>query len=251
MYNKRRCIKINSDESAETQQDLVVEVPVTIYVNGRQAVTAMASPEMLKEYATGFLVTESVVNNPDEIESVQVDGTKVSIITLNPRKIIFSKKTVLSGCGGTATVIDYSRLPFAPKGRIFGAKRIQDAVSEIKLSEEKKGAGEIQYAGIFSASDTIAIAGDIGRDNALDKSIGAAVLKKTPLNECFAVISGRISSEIVRKCLYAQIPVIVSRGAATSLAYDIGLERDMTLLGLVSASKMILYTGGHRIVGQM
>ena len=96
MYTKRRCIKINSDKSAaseeEYEHEMVVEAPVSIFVNGRQAVTAMASPGMLKEYATGFLLTESVVSNADEIESIQVEGTKVSIITLNPRKILFSKK---------------------------------------------------------------------------------------------------------------------------------------------------------------
>ncbi len=241
---------MNSDKSAVAEHEMVVEVPVTIFVNGRQAVTAMASPEMLKEYATGFLITESVVSDPDEIESIQVDGNKVSIITINPRKILFSKKTVLSGCGGAASVIDYSRLPFAPEGGVFTPERIHDAVSVLKSCKEHDKTGEIYFAGLFTATETIAVAGDIGRDNALDKAIGGAVLKKNPLTECFAAVSGRISSEMIRKCLYARIPVIVSGGETTSLACDIALERNMTLIGFVNFPKMIMYAGDHRIKGK-
>ncbi|MBN2735099.1 MAG: formate dehydrogenase accessory sulfurtransferase FdhD [Methanomicrobiaceae archaeon] len=251
MYTKRRCTKINSDKSAafeeEYEHEMVVEVPVSIFVNGRQAVTAMASPDMLKEYATGFLLTESVVSNPDEIESIQVEGTKVSIITQNPRKILFSKKTILSGCGGTASVIDYSTLPSAPHGEFFSAERIQEAVSVLRICIENDKTGEIHFAGLFTATDTVVIAGDIGRDNALDKTIGAAVLKNISLTGCFAAVSGRISSEIVRKCLYTQIPVVVSFGDTTSLAYDLGLETEMTIIGHVNPQGMIVYTGNHRI----
>lgn len=250
MYTKRRFKKIIPGKSDSFEKEVVSEAAVTIFVNGRQAVTAMASPDMLKEYATGFLLTESVVSNADEIESIQVEGNKVSIITLNPRKILFSKKTVLSGCGGTASVIDYSTLPSASDGGIFIPERIQDAVSLVKSCVKDDKTGEIHFAGLFTATDDIVIAGDIGRDNALDKAIGAAVLKNIPLTECFVAVSGRISSEMIRKCLFTRISVIVSGGEMTSLACDIAVESNLTLIGSVSPQKMIIYSGDHRIEGK-
>jgi FdhD protein len=202
---------------------------------------------MLKEYAVGFLLTEGVINDPDGIESIQIEKNKVSIITLSAEKIIFSKKTILSGCSGTLSAIDYSRLPSAPKGDIFTFARIHEAVSKLKSAGGEKNSGEIQYAGLFNAEKTISVAGDIGRDNAFDKVIGDATLKKNRKENCFAVVDGKISSEIIRKCLFAQIPVIVSTGPATSLAFDIALERDITLIGLVNFSDMTIYTGSKRI----
>ncbi|MDE4907160.1 formate dehydrogenase accessory sulfurtransferase FdhD [Methanogenium marinum] len=250
MYTKRRFKKIIPGKLDSFEKEVVSEAAVTIFVNGRQAVTAMASPDMLKEYATGFLLTESVVSNADEIESIQVEGNKVSILTLNPRKILFSKKTVLSGCGGTASVIDYSTLPSASDGGIFTPERIQDAVSLVKSCVEDDKTGEIHFAGLFTATDDIVIAGDIGRDNALDKAIGAAVLKNISLTECFVAVSGRISSEMIRKCLFTRISIIVSGGETTSLACDIAVESNMTLIGSVSPQKMIIYSGDHRIEGK-
>lgn len=246
MYTKRRCTKVSPERKASIEEKMAVEAPVTIFVNGRQAVTAMASPEMLKEYAVGFLLTESMINGPDEIESIRVEKNKVSIITFNARKIIFSKRTVLSGCGGTSSAIDYSRLPSAPKGDIFTPERIDEAISELKSAAGERRGDDIHYAGLFDVERTISIAGDIGRDNAFDKIIGDAALRKINPENCFTAITGRISSEIVRKCLFARVPVIVATGAATSLAFDIALERDITLIGFADCHEMTIYTGEKR-----
>lgn len=247
MYTTVRCTTFGPDKSRVFEAKTVTESAISVFVNGRQVAASMASPEMLKEYAAGFLLTEGIVDNPGEIESVMIEGNKVSVITLNPRKMLFTKKTVLSGCGGTATVVDYSRLPSAPGGTVFSQRRISDAVSELASYAGKEKTGEIYYAGAFDASKTISVAGDIGRDNALDKAIGAAFLKGTSLPGCFAAVTGRISAEMVRKCLYAQVPVIVSGGTPTSLACEIASKTGVTIAGCVNHSGMNIYFGGHRI----
>ncbi|MDD1676498.1 MAG: formate dehydrogenase accessory sulfurtransferase FdhD, partial [Methanomicrobiales archaeon] len=61
--------------------------------------------------------------------------------------------------------------------------------------------------------------------------------------------SGRISSEMVRKCLVANIPVIASRGATTSLAVDVAAKNGLCIIGFVRGSKMNIYTHPERITG--
>lgn len=248
-YSGIWCIRLEPGNSTEIKDEIVTEAAVSIFINGRQAAAAVASPGMLEEFAAGFLLTEGIVSSPEEIESVMVEGNKVSVITLNPRKTLFTKKTVLSGCGGTANIIDYSRLPSTPKGGIFSQQRLANAVSLIESYIRTENTGEIYYAGIFASTGNVAFAGDIGRDNALDKVLGAAFLKGTDFSGCFVVVTGRISSEMVRKCLYAQVPFIISSGIPTSLAYEIALKTNVTLVGGVGPLGMNVYSGEQRVEG--
>ncbi|RAX29254.1 UNVERIFIED_CONTAM: sulfurtransferase FdhD, partial [Escherichia coli] len=65
----------------------------------------------------------------------------------------------------------------------------------------------------------------------------------------WVVVSGRISSEMVRKCLIAGIPIIVSRGATTTLAVSTAENTGLTVVGFARSSKMVVYTHRERIVG--
>ena len=96
--------------------DVVIEVPLSVFVNGRHALTAMISPVMLEEFVTGFLYTERIIREPEEIESLSIEaestGTpSASVLTKNPYSIMLSSKTVLSGCGGDTSYLDPDRLP--------------------------------------------------------------------------------------------------------------------------------------------
>ncbi|MBP2132371.1 FdhD protein [Methanomicrobium sp. W14] len=249
MYTKRHCIRGGVSGYEESFADVVSESPVGIFVNGRQAATVMLSPAMLKEYAAGFLLTEGIVKSPDEIESVLVEDNKISVLMQNPRKMLFSKKTVLSGCGGGATSLDYSRIPAAPKGKIFPPETIKKAAKEVYARKSPVKADSLFSAGIFSDGKTVCIAQDIGRDNALDKAVGDVFLEKISLPGCFAVVTGRISSETVRKCLYAQIPFAVSLGGVTSLACDAAQEKDMTVIYFDGGEVFSIFSGEKRVAG--
>ncbi|WFN37891.1 formate dehydrogenase accessory sulfurtransferase FdhD [Methanomicrobium antiquum] len=246
MNKKYSCKEISGEKSFPCEVNLPEESSVFVYVNGRQAATAVVSPELLSEYAAGYLLTEGIIKNAEEIESVFEEGNRVSIITLNPRKMLFTKRTVLSGCGGGTIIVDYSSIPSAPKGTSFSSKRIMEASEIIKLYEKTDLTGEIYFAGLFTKDKTLAVAGDIGRENALDKAIGKAFLEKCLFPECFASFSGRISAETVRKCLFAQIPVIATTGSVTSLACDVARERNMTLISL-EENRMCIFSGDENI----
>ena len=95
----------------------------------------------------------------------------------------------------------------------------------------------------------IARSEDIGRHNALDRVIGYALRNNVDLSRTYAICSGRISSEMVRKCLIANIPIIISRGATTTLAIEIAAKTGLCVIGFVRSSKMNIYSHPERVQG--
>ncbi len=109
MYRELPWIKYEDGSYAAVPHPVVDEVPVSVVVNGRTAATMMTSPTMLRP--VGFLLTEGLIRRLDEIKALAVRETSVEVITTNPQRLLFSKKSGLSGCGGTTSFLDTRRLP--------------------------------------------------------------------------------------------------------------------------------------------
>jgi FdhD protein len=95
----------------------------------------------------------------------------------------------------------------------------------------------------------VCIAEDIGRHNALDRIIGYGLLNNVSFSRTFVVSSGRVSSEMARKCLIAGIPLIASRTATTSLAVEMAEKTGLTIIGFVRSDQMNIYTHPERVRG--
>jgi FdhD protein len=226
---------------------VIEEIPLAVSVNGRHALTAMTSPVMLREFVTGFLYTERIIRGIDEIESIRIEGNTASVLTTNPFKILMSHKTVLSGCGGSMSFLDIEKLPQIHSELSLSSKDISNAVREALDSELHVMTGGIHIVALYGPGGRIQVIEDIGRHNALDRAIGYALEQNIDFSGTYVICSGRISSEMVRKCLVANIPIIVSRGATTTLAVDIAKARGLTVVGFVRGKKMNIYSGGERI----
>jgi FdhD protein len=90
---------------------------------------------------------------------------------------------------------------------------------------------------------------DIGRHNAVDKVIGAAMRSGTLGDAAMMMVSGRLGFEIAQKALVARIPIVASVSAPSSLAVDLAREFGMTAIGFLRGESMNIYSGSERIEG--
>lgn len=247
MYRKLRCIRINRGFSEEILHEVIEEIPYALFVNGRHMMTAMMSPHGLEDFVRGYLFTEQVIKDADEIESIKVDKNRISVITTNLFKVLGTKKTILSGCGGSASYVDPEKLPKIHSDLSISTSFISDTIKNTLNSELHKVTGGIHVVALAGPDHILTISEDIGRHNALDRVIGYALKNGIDLSHTFIIVSGRISSEMARKCLVANIPIIVSRGATTTLAIEIAERNGLTIVGFVRGAKMNVYTHPERI----
>lgn len=249
MFEHVPCIKVDGDKSVAGTHEVIQETAIALFVNGRHAMTSMMSPVHLEDFVTGYLYTEQIIKSADEIESIRIEENRISVITKNLFKVLGPKKTILSGCGGATSYIDTEKLPSIKSTVTFAPDVIRALVKQVLESELHNKTGGIHVVGLASADGIIARSEDIGRHNALDRVIGYGLRNGTDFSKAFAICSGRISSEMVRKCLIAGIPVMVSRGATTTLAIDIGKKTGVCVIGFVRSTKMNIYSCPERVQG--
>ncbi|OPX62637.1 MAG: formate dehydrogenase accessory protein [Methanoregula sp. PtaU1.Bin006] len=249
MYRKLPCIRIDGETATEGLHEVIEEVPMALFINGRHAMTAMMSPVQLEDFVTGYLFTEQIIRGIDEIESIRLEPNRMSVITKNLFKVLGPKKTILSGCGGSTSFIDTAKLPKVASDYRISTEEIRTAAKAVLNSELHATTGGIHIVALLDHDRIISVSEDIGRHNALDRVIGHALRNKVDLAKTWVIVSGRISSEMVRKCLIAGIPIIVSRGATTTLAVETADKTGLTVAGFARSTKMVVYTHAWRIEG--
>jgi FdhD protein len=211
--------------------------------------TAMMSPVQLEDFVTGYLFTEQIIKGIDEIESIKIEKNRISVITKNLFKVLGPKKTILSGCGGSTSYIDAEKLPKIKSDFVIRLEKINESIRDVLSSDLHRTTGGIHVVALLDTEKVISVSEDIGRHNAVDRVIGYGLRTGIDFSRTFIVSSGRISSEMVRKCLIANIPVVVSRGATTTLAIDIAAKTGLCVIGFVRSSTMNIYTHPERVQG--
>lgn len=247
LFRKVPCTRIIDGENAEILHEVIEETPYALFVNGRHMTTVMTTPADLEDFVTGFLFTEQVIKAPEEIESIRVEKNRISVITTNLFRVVGPKKTILSGCGGSTSYIDSEKLPNIRSDLSVGSGCIADLVKQILTSELYQLTRGVHVVALAGAEGIITVSEDIGRYNALDRVIGYGLRNGIDFSRTFIIVSGRVSSEMARKCLIANIPIIASRGATTTLALEVAVKNGLTIVGFVEGSKMNIYTHTKRI----
>ncbi len=280
MYSTVPCIKYDNGSMVPSSHEVVIEVPLSVFVNGRHALTAMVSPTLLEEFVTGLLYTERIIRKLEDIESLHIEENRdnkrdrnrdrngdrnrdrnrdksekidvtsplsASVLTKDPFSIMFSGKTVLSGCGGDTSYLDANRLPKIQSDLVINVSAIKTIMKETLVSDLHTRTGGIHIVGLFGPEGKVCVIEDIGRHNALDRAIGYGLKHGVDFSRTIVTCSGRLSSEMVRKCLVANIPVIASRGATTTLAISMAEQAGLTIIGFVRSQKMNIYTGVERV----
>src|SRR5215212_10340161 len=232
---------------------VAIEEPLEIRIGERPLAVTMRTPGEDFDLAAGFLLTEGVVREAADIDGIRHWGSPnvvrvalregVSIDWQRLQRHFYST----SSCGvcGKAS-IDLVRIHAR---RVAHAARIAPEIA-LALPErlrERQDAfaatGGLHGAGIFTADGTLVCAReDIGRHNAVDKTIGSLWMQRTPFEDKVLAVSGRAGFEIVQKAAVAGIPIIVAVGAPSSLAVELARELGLTLLGFVRDGRFNVYS---------
>ncbi len=238
------------------EDEVAVELPVTIHVNGKLLTVLYATPRELKELAVGHLMTEGFVKDLDEVVDIRVEDSNVYVTVLNiveERSIlrnIKATKIVKTACGQSSETpsseaynwkVD-SNVKWSPT-EVFKVVRKLNSNATIY-----RRTGGVHAAMIVDCRGAEFLCEDVGRHNAVDKVVGAYVLGRTvDFSSTFLACSGRLSSEIVLKAARIGIPVIASISAPTSLGISLADSFGITLIGFVRGTGFNVYTHPERL----
>lgn len=247
-------IEINrvKGHTVEKEYDiLVVEYPLTIYLNQEEIITILCTPKDFKELGVGFLFSEGFLDDIDDLISIDVDKEQ-GVLCVQSKNIksltekLQGKKTITSGSAkGTMAynVIDSFKSKKIEEPLEIRVDDIKALVKEFsEKSEMFLSTGGVHSAALCTKDNIIIFAEDIGRHNALDKIIGSTILKGIEFKDKLVITSGRISSEMLIKVAKRGVPLIVSRSAPTSLSIELAKELNIAVVGFARGERMNIYS---------
>ena len=245
-------------EGKEDGEEVVTkELPLTVILNNRELITLLCSPNNLNYLAVGFLFSEGLINDKDEIKKVIVDDRRGVVRVETTNETDFSdealfKRVITSGCGGAGSfyrAADIQNLTKVQSQTQVSASEVFDLVREFQHhSQMYKTTGGVHSAALCDNKDILVFADDIGRHNAIDRIFGECILKDISTDDHVIITSGRIPSEILLKVAKRRIPIIISVSAPTDLGVKLAADLGITLIGFVRGKRMNVYTNGWRVV---
>lgn len=237
-------------------RELAEETAIAIGFNGRSHAVLMATPADIEDLAAGFTVTERIAPF-GAIAEVRVEtllaGIQVEIMVEGDPDLRERRGTGNSSCGlcGVQTLREALR-PITPitSAMTFRRAAIQRAVAELEVEQTLGRRTRATHAAALAAPDgtVVLVREDVGRHNALDKLIGAALRAGHEIGEHFIVVTSRCSYEMVEKAAVARCPLIVAVSAPTALAVTRAAEAGMSLAALARSDGHTVFSGAERIV---
>jgi len=264
-----RITRVDAGASSTADDILVGEEPLEIRLGHgpldareefRLSVT-MRTPGSDEELALGFLFSEGIIASQAEVvrivpcESVeQEERGNVVRAELDPSVVVDPQRWqrnfyATSSCGVCGkSSIEAVRVQCDRTLRPWGRVR-PDAITALPdrmraAQTVFKHTGGVHAAALFDRhGELLVLREDVGRHNAVDKVIGAALRAHLPLADCQLLVSGRAGFELVQKCVVAGIPLMAAVGAPSSLAVKLAQELGLTLIGFLRGTRFNIYAG--------
>lgn len=245
--------KYKQGELEKTEDTLVVEYLLTIFLNKKKFITMLCTPKSLEELVIGFMFSEGIIKDKNDISQISIDNQNGKAhVELKENDIfsyigddLFSQKIITTACG-KGKAISFPMLDFFKPVERPLKLNYPDVLKLIndfsRKSELFINTGGVHSCALSSQNEILFFEDDIGRHNALDKILGKAFLEDMELEDKIVLTTGRISSEILMKLAKRKIPVLVSRSAPTDKAVDMARELNITLIGFARGLKMNIYT---------
>jgi FdhD protein len=234
------------------RDEVAVEEPLEIRVDGVPLAVTMRTPGHDEELALGFLYGEGLISDPRRAgltedfaaNVVEVQGP----LDRDPGTRRFYTTSSCGVCGKGALEEVAVHAPLAQPGPWIDRGLLATLPDRLRQPTFARTGG-LHATGLFTSTGVLLIVReDVGRHNAIDKVVGRALLDgPLPLTASVLCVSGRLSFELVQKCSVAAVPILVGVGAPSSLAIELARDRGITLAGFARQGSVNVYTAPERV----
>ena len=242
-------------EGRRVVTDVVTERPLTLFLNAREIVTMMTIGDHPDLLAIGFLLNQGMLQQDDRITAVDYDEEISTVVVRTERQTSYEdklkKKVQTSGCA---------------QGTVFGD--LMDEIRAVKLSTDARiktswlyaltrkintepslylKAGAIHGCVLCREDVPLVYMEDVGRHNAIDKIAGYMFVNGISPDDKIFYTTGRLTSEMVIKCVKMRIPILVSRSGFTAWGVELAVKAGLTLIGRARGKRFVALSGTERI----
>ena len=240
---------------AAIETAVIVERPLTIYLNAQEIVTAMTIGDYPRYLALGFLRNQGMLRPDDVVTGVDYDEEIETVVVRTERETGYEekvkKKTRTSGCavgtvfGDMMEGIEGLRLPEAElrTSWLYALAKEINTMPSLYLS-----AGAIHGTVLCQQDRVLVYMEDVGRHNAVDKIAGWMFSHDVKPEDKILYTTGRLTSEMVIKTAQMGIPILASRSGFTAWGVEIARQVRLTLIGRLRGKRFVCLSGEERLV---
>jgi FdhD protein len=234
---------------------VTVERALTIFLNNQEIVTAMTINDYPDYLALGYLLNQNMLRPDDEVTGVDYDE-ELSVVVVRTQRATnyekkLKKKVQTSGCaqgtvfGDLMDVIENARLPDAElrTSWLYSLTNKINTTPSLYLE-----AGAIHGCVLARQDQPLVYMEDVGRHNAVDKIAGWMFRHHMPADDKIFYTTGRLTSEMVIKCVRMGIPILISRSGFTAWGVELARKANLTLIGRARGKRFVALAGESRIV---
>jgi FdhD protein len=234
---------------------VTVERALTIFLNNQEIVTAMTINDYPDYLALGYLLNQNMLQANDVVTGVDYDE-ELSVVVVRTKRATnyekkLKKKVQTSGCaqgtvfGDLMDVIEQARLPDTElrTSWLYGLTHKINTTPSLYLE-----AGAIHGCVLAREDQPLVYMEDVGRHNAVDKIAGWMFRYQVPADDKIFYTTGRLTSEMVIKCVRMGIPILISRSGFTAWGVELARKANLTLIGRARGKRFVALAGESRIV---
>jgi FdhD protein len=243
-------------EGRAIETAVVMERPLTLFLNGREIVTMMTIGDHPDWLAVGYLLNQNMLRSDDRVTGIDYDDELETVVVRTDRETDFEdklkKKTLTSGCaqgtvfGDLMEKFEEVRLDPAAILRtswLYALTRKINTAPSLYLA-----AGAIHGCVLCEEDRPLLYMEDVGRHNAIDKIAGYMHLNGIPPSGKIFYTTGRLTSEMVIKTVQMGIPILISRSGFTAWGVDLARQAGLTLIGRAKGKRFVALAGTERIL---
>src|SRR5438874_6444669 len=245
---------------ARTTDLVAEEVPVALVFHDVPHVVMLATPADLEDYAVGFTLSEGLVARAEEIRGVEVSYGALSadvhitvawerFTQLLQRRRNLTGRTGCGLCGAESAADAIRECGPVPGGVSVTSAALHAAIAELSGRQPINArTGSVHAAAWVAPGEGMKVVREeVGRQNALDKAIGALSRGRTDFAAGYMLITSRASYEMVQKCATVGISLLVALSAPTAFAVRLAQRSGLTLVAFARADQHVVYAHPHRV----